>query len=245
MLATEPFFTTLLECSNRDFSTIGCPINPLPDSLTFYETHAVIPEAPEVPPLAPLSALALSLSNRTYGLLLSHDSITRCLPGYSFTNESKLDPKTHTFLLDWAFGRLAFHMAGEKGLSELPQAIRIGEQPLPLRSLLALSYALERNPDAPVEAATILCNYIGISAGSADSAILNTSSSIVRRKLSTRYPGIETLDSCLGTRRFFEANPVAAKAFMTELQKLLSNQIKTIKEEDAAQKSRKNPNFSI
>lgn len=237
--------TSSVECSQRDFSSIGCRTNPLPESLPSFQTQAIIPEAPGATPLAPLSALAIDQAEGSYGLLLSHDCLTRCLPGYSFTQGSTLDPKTHAFLLDWALGRLAFHMAGEKGISELPQAINVTGKPLPLRNLMGLSYALKQNADLPVDAAIIVCNYIGISGGAPDSALLIPSSSIIRKKLSAQYPGIEKLDSCEGTKRFFEKHPEAAKTYMTELHSLLTNQVKTIKDEMEAQKSRKKLHLSI
>jgi hypothetical protein len=237
--------TSSVECSQRDFSSIGCPTNPLPKSLPFFQTQAVIPQAPGANPLAPLSALTIDRRTGSYGLLLSHDSLTRCLPGYSFTEGSTLDPKTRTFLLDWALGRLAFHMAGENGSSALPQSIRVSETALPLRNLMGLSYALLQNADLPCEVAIIVYNYFGMSGGAADSALLGQSSTIIRKKLSARYPGIETLDSCEGTRRFFEKYPEAAKAYISELRTLTTNQVKTIEQEMKDQTRRKNRHMAI
>jgi hypothetical protein len=58
----------------------------------------------------------------------------------------------------------------------LPQSIDVEGRLLPLRSVMGLAYALERNGDTSPALATIVRSYIGISASTPDNLLLGTTS---------------------------------------------------------------------
>lgn len=237
--------TTTIRSGDLDFSHIGLTSNPLPESLPFFETTTVIVEAPGSPPLSPLSALTIDLKKKTYGLVLGHDAVARCLPGYEASQKGSLDQDVRAFLTDWALGRLAYHIGGEKRVCTLPQSIDLEGRSLPLRSVMGLAYAFERNGDTSPALATVVCNYIGISASTPDNLLLGTTSQLIRQRLAKSFPGIESFQDARGAKAFFDQNPKAAKGYLDALRGLVRKQVEVMKEEALQHKNGAKQGLSI
>jgi hypothetical protein len=237
--------STTVQSGDLDFSDIGLTSNPLPRTLPFFETTTVIVEAPGSAPLSPLSALTIDLKKKTYGLVLGHDAVARCLPGYDPSEQRLLDPNVRAFLTDWALGRLAYHVGGEREVCSLPQSIEVNGRSLPLRSVMGLAYALERCGDTSPTLAAVVCNYIGISASTPDNLLLGTTSQLIRQRLAKSFPGIESIRDARGAKDFFEQRPDAAKAYLETLRALVREQVKAIKDDFLGGKNAPRQGFSI
>jgi hypothetical protein len=236
---------TTIPTAALNFSHIGLPSNPLPETLPFFETTTVIVEAPGSPPLSPLSALTIDLNKQTYGLVLGHDAVTRCLPGYDASQPGSLDQGVRSFFTDWALGRLAYHIGGEKRVCTLPQSIDVEGRSLPLRSVMGLAYAFERNAVDSPAVATVVCNYIGISASTPDNLLLGTTSQLIRQRLAKSFPGIESFQDAKGAKVFFHQNPKAAKGYLDALRGLVRKQVEVIKDQVQRQKTAPHEGLSI
>lgn len=236
---------TTIRTGDLNFSHIGLSSNPLPDTLPFFETTTVIVEAPGSAPLSPLSALTIDLRKNTYGLVLGHDAVTRCLPGYDASKPGSLDQGVRSFFTDWALGRMAYHIGGEKRVCTLPESIDVERRSLPLRSVMGLAYAFERNADYSPAVATIVCNYIGISASTPDNLLLGTTSQLIRQRLAKSFPGIESIRDARGAKDFFEQRPDAAKAYLETLRALVREQVRAIKDNFLGGKNAPRQGFSI
>jgi hypothetical protein len=220
---------TTIASGHLDFSLIGLSRNPLPDKLPFYESLSVIAEARGTPMPAPLSALALDLKKKTFGLALGRNGIAQCLPGYDTARADALTPGSRAFLTDWALGRLAYHLGCEASLCSLPRELDLGGRGVPLRSLMGIAYALDRNSNYSPELATLIRNQISLTASSPDSALLAVSSQLVCKHLATLYPEIGTLESCEAVHAFFQREPNAAKKYLTSLRDIILKQLEELK----------------
>jgi hypothetical protein len=227
---------TTIRTGDLNFSHIGLTSNPLPETLPFFETTTVIVEAPGSAPLSPLSALTIDLRKKTYGLVLGHDAVTRCLPGYDASQPGTLDPGVRSFFTDWALGRIAYHIGGEKRICTLPQSIEVGGRSLPLRSVMGIAYAFERSTDDSPALATTVCNYIAISASTPDNLLLGTTSQLIRQRLAKSFPGIESFQDARGAKEFFDKNPKAAKGYLEALRELVRKQVEAVKDEGLLQR---------
>lgn len=235
----------IVTCGDLDFSLIGLPSNPLPKTLPFFETSCLISETPGAIPLTPVSALAIDLKRKTYGVVLGHDSVARYLPGYDASKHAPLSQGVRDFLTDWALGRLAYHVGGDKGMCDLPQAFTYNGRTLPLRNVMGLAYAFSRSTEESPQLAILVCNFLGLTGGSPDSFLLATASQIIRERLAERFPGIEELRQRDTTSKFFESNPEAAKAYLRALRASVLKQVQGTKEEMERQKNGRRQRFSI
>lgn len=132
-----------------------------------------------------------------------------------------------------------------KGTCQLPQAFVYQGRALPLRSVMGMAFAFSRSTEQSPELATLVFNYLGMSARSPDSLLLATSSQVICSRLAERYPGIETLRNCAATKKFFESNPDAAKAYLKALRTSVLKQVEGTKEEMERQADGRRQRISI